>query len=345
MGTEPGEMSNRMQAPGFDDAFDDARIEPAPEELADQETEQIRGEIETTRADLAETVNAIQEKLNPQRLKEEAVSTVREATVGRVEEMADDAKWKVKGAGYTVIDTIKRNPVPAALAAIGLGWLFMEGRGGSPSMGRQQYRGYESGGRYRADARSAEYPGFRSYPRQGGFQGYEGYDQGSGMGERASQAVQGVREGAGQAVQDVREGAGQVVQDVREGAGQAVQGVQQAAGNVAETAKEGVQQVADEAQWRAQQAKNQISRMLDNNPLMIGAAALALGAVVGFAFPVTEKESEIMGQARDNLVERASEMASETMHKVQKVAEEAGTAAKDAAKEAVESENLTGNPK
>ena len=76
-------------------------------------------------------MSAIQEKLSPQNIREKAVESVRAATIGRVEDVADDAKWKVKGVGNDVFETIKRNPAPAVLAAVGLGWLFMESRGRS----------------------------------------------------------------------------------------------------------------------------------------------------------------------------------------------------------------------
>ena len=89
---------------------------------------------------MTQTLNAIQEQLNPQRLREDAVSTVRAATVGRVEDMADDAKWKMKGVGDDVFETIKRNPAPALLTAVGLGWLFMESRTGKAASWRSQSR-------------------------------------------------------------------------------------------------------------------------------------------------------------------------------------------------------------
>ncbi len=46
---------------------------------------------------MTETLNAIQERLNPQRIRDEAVGSVRAATIGRIEDAADDAKWMVKG--------------------------------------------------------------------------------------------------------------------------------------------------------------------------------------------------------------------------------------------------------
>jgi hypothetical protein len=50
---------------------------------------EIRHEIEETRAEMSETIDAIQAKLDPQRVKERLTDTVREATVGRAQYYAD----------------------------------------------------------------------------------------------------------------------------------------------------------------------------------------------------------------------------------------------------------------
>jgi hypothetical protein len=51
--------------------------------------------------------------------------------------------------------------------------------------------------------------------------------------------------------------------------------------------------------------------LLHGNPLMVGAAAIAVGATVGLALPETEAENEWLGETRDTMVERAQEVATE----------------------------------
>ena len=51
-----------------------------------------------------------------------------------------------------------------------------------------------------------------------------------------------------------------------------------------------------------------------------GVLALALGTAVGMAVPETQAEHEFMGEARDKLVDRAQDVARDTMEKVQRVA-------------------------
>lgn len=53
----------------------------------DESVEELRSGIEQTRASLSETIDAIQDKLDPQKLKQQATDAVREATLGRAQEI------------------------------------------------------------------------------------------------------------------------------------------------------------------------------------------------------------------------------------------------------------------
>ena len=84
---------------------------------SEDEVEAARANVELTRAEMTDTVDALQEKLDPETLKEEA-------------------KARVKGTtGARVVDTAKQNPsVPVAVAGGLLGlllvrrWLRARGR-------------------------------------------------------------------------------------------------------------------------------------------------------------------------------------------------------------------------
>jgi len=96
----------------------------------DEATEELVASIDATREDMTETVEAIGERLDPARIVQDAKETVREATVGKVETMTDyvsevagDAGATIQATGGGVVDTIRRNPIPAAMAAVGIGWL------------------------------------------------------------------------------------------------------------------------------------------------------------------------------------------------------------------------------
>ncbi len=90
----------------------------------------------------------------------------------------------------------------------------------------------------------------------------------------------------------------------------------------------------------AQKVGGGFSSALRENPLAVGAAALAVGAVVGLCLPVSERENELFGEARDTLLENArafaSEVVDDTLQSVQSVGErvtnEAGRALTDEAR-------------
>jgi len=417
------------------------------------ETEEIRAEIEHTRAEMSQTIDAIQERLTPQEIggqakdaaadlakqigehvreairdaTQQAKESVREATIGRAENVVSSANETVRGVGFDMLETIRRNPVPAALAGIGLGWLFMNRSSGSSEewtyrgrtsygtypRGRSAYtypergRGYydadlrgrsaytyperttvyreEDEGRGRgvtdkvgdvagqaqeraselasrtgemasdvgeramdvgsglwetirqnpipaalagislgwlamnASGRSSEgrgYYGYSPYPGGRYGEGYGGYYGERGYG-RASYAYGYPERGAAYEGEE-RSGVGGVASKVGDTASQA----QERAGELVGEAQERAGELVDQAQYRVQRAQGQLERMVQDNPLALGAVALALGTAVGLAVPETRREQELMGEARDRLVDKAQGIARETGEKVQRVAGE-----------------------
>jgi len=146
-----GERSDEVNRHYDTDAADAAG---ADEIEVTEDTTEIRAGIEETRAEMSETIEAIQERLNPQHLKEqvkdqvreqfqEAKATVREATIGKAEDMARNVGNTIDEARYGLMETIRQNPVPAALVGLGLGWLFMN-RQSAPDRRYSRYNGQSS---------------------------------------------------------------------------------------------------------------------------------------------------------------------------------------------------------
>src|ERR671939_285741 len=106
------------------------------EDAADAETAAIRAEIRDTRERMGDTIEEIGERLNPRHLKEQVKHDIREATIGRVENMAQSTADRVSQTRRTITDTVRENPIPAAMIGIGLGWLIWSGR----AQGRQGSR-------------------------------------------------------------------------------------------------------------------------------------------------------------------------------------------------------------
>ena len=131
----------------------------------DPEVERLVEDIEETRDEMTGTVEEIGDRLDPKNIVADAKETVRAATVGKVEEMANtagevasDATETVREAGSSVVEMITRNPVPAAMVGIGLGWLVMASR--NESSRNQDYRMAYPRQAYRGQAyRGQDYSG------------------------------------------------------------------------------------------------------------------------------------------------------------------------------------------
>jgi hypothetical protein len=322
---------------------------------ATEGTTEIRAGIEETRAEMSETIEAIQERLNPEHLKEqvkdqvreqfqEAKATVREATIGKAEDMARNVGDTLDEARYGLMETIRQNPVPAALVGIGLGWLFMN-RQSAP------YRRYS---RYNDQARYYR----EGQPHYGDRQGYTGRtsayadtygtswaDQGEygakgtlhRVQEKAGNVVNRAQEKVGTLADRTQETVGTIADRTQDTVGNVVSQAQETASAVASQTQEAVGYIADQAQYQAQRVEDRFQHALHENPLAVGAVALAIGTAVGFSLPQTQRENELLGEARDTLIDRAQEVAQDTLEKVQQVAgdvmDQAQTTVQEKAKE------------
>ena len=118
----------------------------------------------------------------------------------KVQEVAGDMSRKTKEAGGTLMDAVKRNPVPAAMIGAGVAWLIAEGRKDS-SRGRRYSRG-----RFQ----NTDYPYGRA-----GVGDWQGDSETGSIGDRASQAMDTVKEKA----QDLTSQAGEKFDQIKEQAG------------------------------------------------------------------------------------------------------------------------------
>jgi hypothetical protein len=253
----------------------------------DPESERIVDEIEQTRSDMAGTIDEIGHRLQPQTIANEVTEKVRDATVGKVERFMGDAGQSVQRTSNGMIDTIRQNPVPAALAAIGIGWLAVKLR--DQSSASNGYR-YSSGSGYRSDSYGY---GNRYSPSYGDYSNRGYSDNGQDAVEKARQGAQDVADQAAQRAQQFGSDAQRAAQDVFDGTQERIQS----------------------AQW-------QVDRTWNENPLALGALAVGVGAAVALAVPETQKERELLGEQRDKFVEKVSTVASDAMDQAQTKAQE-----------------------
>jgi hypothetical protein len=248
------------------------------------------------------------------------------------------------------------NPVPAILIGVGCA-MFLTGRGrvgwGTDRAGADR----DAGGWWKAGEGYGEQaaPGQRSISR------------GSGAGRLASAAGSAVSSAAG-AVRDGAEAAASTVADqaraganvvgsaasgLVEKAGQGASAVSDAAsaavGRVAETARDAAETAADYAgsvggtvAERGRRAAAQADALRRNvgdatatlvreQPLLVAAGGLVIGAAIAALFPRTALEDSVMGEASDAVKNTVGEVASGTLDSatsaVERVAGEVGAAA------------------
>jgi ElaB/YqjD/DUF883 family membrane-anchored ribosome-binding protein len=289
------------------------------------DTNAIRADIAETRERMSETLDEIGHRLNPNVVKEQVTQRVkegiREATIGRVEHMARTAVDKVNDTRYSLTDTIRENPVPAALVAIGLGWLMVNRRSSSDYSRNRSWDSVDS--------------------RQSASYGLADYDDTSAghrsrvadMAETARERVSDVAGAARERVTDVAGRAKHSVTDAghaaRERAGMLADRARGAAGNVRTQA----QHLASSAADTTRRSAARVEDMYHENPLALGAVTMALGVAAGFAVPRTDREVQFFGDARDQVVDRVHNVVDETKEKVQHVASRVMNEAKTAARE------------
>lgn len=288
----------------------------------DKPPAEIRADIARTRAGMTETVSSIQERLDPNRLKAEARGAVEDATIGRVRRMARTVGDEAQRARTGVMDTIRSNPIPAAMVAVGLGWLVME-----RSSGRAERTvTYTPPRRYYPEARERA-----MVPPVG-----RGTIAERPTGERVGETVEHARARVGEMAEQTRARVGETAGRVSETAEEARARVSHLAGE----AQAEFEELGAEARERYDRTRGRLTELFEDSPLAVGAMALAAGALVGLAIPETRQERRTLGPARDRLMERAREEVSEAAERARHVAEEAGKAAEEAAREEAERQDL-----
>lgn len=94
----------------------------------------------------------------------------------------------------------------------------------------------------------------------------------------------------------------------------------------------------------ARRAKGEFSRVLQEQPLLVGAIGLAVGAAIAALVPVTEGEDRLLGEKSERLVRRAKEKAGEQVEQVREKAQRAAEAARSAFSESGNGSSMQPNP-
>jgi hypothetical protein len=332
--------------------------------------EEVQREVRQSRAEVEETLEAIQERLSPGQLFEQAVDYMR----------SSNGTDFLRNLGAAVRD----NPVPVALVGTGLAWLMLSGSRSrrrryddeddlldeyaEGHYGAADYpAGYDAAGdyaeEYEDDTIFGETPG--GYEHRSGGKGFVerakrtaeaarrrraqrlrmgGQGRAYGLSENASETAHGWGESARESARHARETAGEWSAGARAGARSARERARRlgatASHRLSETGEQlwhGAREAGDRATYYGRRARSGFLETLHEHPLVLGALGLAVGAAIGAALPATEKEDEWLGDTRDRLTDRAKEAGREQVEK----ARAAAGAAYSAAREEAERQGLT----
>jgi hypothetical protein len=269
----------------------------------DKDAEDIRRELDHTRAEMDETIRAIKDRLSP----------------GLLSERALDRIWEgIRVESRDVLHAARQNPMPAALITAGLAWLIYDTLTYSRKVeyeetdfGQEQTYGFKPKGAIGSIKEKAA-----------------GVFKGTARGARniTSGVAERARHATGSIVERAREKTGSVAERARGKTGDIAGRTKEATSRLASGAKHQAEHLAhkvgDMTAEQARRAKSVAGDAVVDHPLAVCMAAFAVGTALALSLPETRKEHELMGEARDRMLDKAKERGQTVMEKAQNVAKE-----------------------
>ncbi|MES2462496.1 MAG: DUF3618 domain-containing protein [Armatimonadota bacterium] len=254
-----------------------------------------------------------------------------------------------KGAGATIVETIRLNPIPAAITGIGLGWLIMSiRRQNDTSTSYGTYGGGSSADRF---ASTTDEYGTNNFATSGytapGSEVPSRIDAAKDKLVDVKDSVTHKASDIAHTVGDKASGLASSVSDKASGLASSASGLAQTVGtkasDIAHTVGDKASAFGGQAKDTAQSAVSATGDYITGNPLAAGAIAVLLGVGVGLLIPATEKENQLLGETRDRLKDQAAEQLHQVADKVTNVAQTAFDSAKQTVKDEAQNQGLTGS--
>jgi len=263
--------------------------------------DEIEQDIAETRGQLGAILDALEHQLAPRHLLDRGV---------------DMLKDTMTGAGSSgLADTLRRHPVPLALLGVGLGWMAVSMTGRSGRLGERV-----SGALHDAGHRAGELAGHMREKMAG-----------MTLGD-AAESTPGPYPGAEPAdYAYAREKSGEAMAETRGAVRDKIVRAQ-AAGSAALAQASGY---AGKAGEKLQDARDGLTRLIEDHPIAVGALGLVAGAVMAALLPRSDAEERLVGPAGEQLRDGAASLGREAAERAQQVAERTVDAATDAVRQAL----------
>ena len=287
--------------------------------------EEIESELAQTRAQVSSTIDAIQTKLTPGQLMDQAVDYWRSSLPADF--------------GTNLSNSVRQNPVPVTLIGIGLAWLMMAGKKTDT-----RYRASRDGEDTDYDTPTYGYAGIEDFVESGESMMQGVKSEVSDTAEQVKGKAAELKARASESAHRLRGKASEISDRTSNTYADFKSRAYEMRGRLSDKASHARERAGDLQQRSREQyyrARSSVSQMVDEQPLVIGAIGVAIGAALGASLPATRREDEWLGEQRDNLMERTKETAREYVEPMkesaQRVAETAEREIKRATGETPES--------
>ena len=256
----------------------------------------LERQAESSRAELAQTVDALQNRVSPDTLKRDAKNYARQTGqqfLGAVEEKARDnplaAVAVAAGLALPLWRIVSNIPAPILLIGAGLA-MSRRGSGGS--------------GSDHAWARQAA------------------SGDGPSLSERASGLARSISEKATDVIEDTQYNAGVMTSRVTDAVGDKVDAVREMASEAAATVTGTASDLSRQAADGLDRARNSLTETVERHPLLVGGLVFAIGGLLASSLPATRAENRLMGSASDDIRKRAKTIAEDGAEALQTAASE-----------------------
>lgn len=322
---------------------------------ADADPEILRQQIERTREDMSDTLNELQQRLSPQHIAEQAKASVREATVGRMQhlvgsagETATQVAGRAQHAAGVAAEQVREHPIPVALAGAGAGlvwWLMRRSSSRQTWSNDDMYDWEDADMTYDRDYSPLEVRSDDDWSARSGWRmgtGWTrmlrenpipasiaaasiGYMLWNRRSPRGTYDTVGVRSAYAYGDEGLHEPSttervADTARDVSRQAREKASAIGESVSDSVRAAQSRASEMSRHMSQRVQSARyrtySQFDRWMHENPMAVGVAAMAAGAVVGLSVPRTRTEDHVMGASRDALIDKASDQAQQLKEQV-----------------------------
>lgn len=261
-------------------------------------TDNLEESLEADRANLRETLSAIEEKMSPGRMIDEAMSYFQTGP---------------KEFASLLGDQVKSNPMPILLTGVGLAWLMASGSGSKSAPAASDdmsglmdddhdaWMTYDRITQFELDcSRMPDEPHDDWQTRL-----HASRASALGLQQNPDEDETGFRARVGQAADAARSKGAAARDRVRN----TLKGAKESGSRMMHDGKAAISDLGHKGQAQGQSALHAATQLHESNPMVTGAMAIALGAMLGALIPQTEREEAALGDVADRGLEKVASAA------------------------------------